>query len=144
MRILIDADACPVVDIAVRIAAASNLECILLCDTAHHFERDGATTITVSKGADAVDFVLVNMVKPGDLVITQDFGLAAMCLARKAIPLNQDGMVYTDDNIGGLLEQRHVAQEVRRAGGRLSGPSKRTDEQNAEFAAALSNLIGTK
>ena len=73
MRILIDADGCPVVDITIRIAKAHNLECIILCDTSHFFERDGATTITVSKGADAVDFVLVNMVKAGDLVITQDF-----------------------------------------------------------------------
>jgi len=144
MRLLIDADGCPVVDITIRIAKGYELECFILCDTSHHFERDGATTITVSKGADSVDFVIANMIQPGDVCVTQDYGLAAMCLARKAIPMNQDGMVYTDDNIGGLLEQRAFAQKVRRAGGRLSGPSKRTDEQNAAFAEALSNLIGNK
>lgn len=144
MKILIDADGSPVVDITIRIAKGHEMECYILCDSSHHFERDGATTITISKGADAVDFALVNMVKPGDLVITQDYGLAAMCLAKGAVPISQNGMIYTDDNIGGLLEQRAMAQKVRRAGGRLSGPSKRTEEQNTAFADALSSLIGDK
>jgi len=141
MRILIDADGCPVVDITIKIAKANNLECIILCDTSHHFERAGATTITVSKGADSVDFALVNMVKPSDIVVTQDYGLAAMCLAKAAIPISQDGMIYTDTNIGGLLEQRAFAQRVRRGGGRLSGPPKRTEEQNVAFANALRGLV---
>ena len=143
-KILIDADGCPVVDITIRIAKAHGLDCIILCDTSHYFERDGAITITVSKGADSVDFALVNMVRSGDIVVTQDYGLAAMCLARKAIPVSQDGMVYTGDNIGGLLEQRAMAQKVRRGGGRLSGPSKRTDEQNITFAKNLSELISER
>jgi len=143
MKILIDADGCPVVDVTIRIAKASNLECFILCDTSHYFERDGATTITVSKGADSVDFALVNMVRAGDIVVTQDYGLAAMCLARRAIPISQDGMVYTDDNIGALLEQRAMAQKLRRAGGRLSGSSKRTAEQNSDFAYKLNAIIGT-
>ena len=142
MRLLIDADGCPVVDITLRIAKGHGIECFILCDTSHYFEREGATTITVSKGPDSVDFKIANMVKPGDIVVTQDYALAAMCLARRAIPISQDGMIYNDDNIGGLLEQRHMAQRIRRGGGRLSGPSKRTDEQNAAFGLALGNLIG--
>ena len=141
-KILIDADGCPVVDLTIKIAKANGLECLILCDTSHFFERAGATTLTVSKGADAVDFALVNMVQPGDIVVTQVYGLAAMCLAKKAVPVSQDGMVYTGDNIGGLLEQRAMAQKIRRGGGRWRGQSKRTEEKNAAFAAALSKLIG--
>jgi uncharacterized protein YaiI (UPF0178 family) len=144
MRILIDADGCPVVDIALRIAKASGTECIILCDTSHVFEKVGATTITVAKGADSVDFALVNMVQPGDIVITQDYGLAAMCLARRAVPISQDGMVYDDNNIGGLLEQRAMAQKVRRGGGRLSGSAKRTSEQDKAFEQALGALLNHK
>ena len=144
MRILIDADGCPVVDITIRIAKGHGVECFILCDTSHYFERDGATTITVSKGADSVDFKLANIASPGDVIITQDYGLAAMGLAKGAKPINQDGMIYTDNNIGPLLEQRAMAAKVRRSGGRLSGPSKRTEEQNTAFALALSNLLGTK
>ena len=65
-----------------------------MCDTSHIFEKSGAKTITVSKGSDSVDFALVNMVKPGDVVVTQDYGLAAMCLSRRAIPISQNGMIF--------------------------------------------------
>ena len=142
MRILIDADGCPVVNITIKIAKSNNIDCIILCDTSHFFQREGATTVTVSKGADSVDFVLVNMVHTGDIVVTQDYGLAAMCLARRATPISQDGMVYTEDNIGALLEQRAMAQKVRRAGGRLSGSAKRTETQNLAFASKLIEIIG--
>ncbi len=141
MTILIDADGCPVVDIAIRIAGQHNIDCVIICDTSHIFERAGARTITVSKGNDSVDFALVNMVQPGDVVITQDYGLAAMCLARKAIPVSQDGMVYTSDNIDALLLARHTAKKIRMSGGRLKGNAKRTPEQNAVFESQLLKLL---
>jgi len=100
MTILIDADGCPVVDITVKIAAEHKIDCVILCDTSHVFEKAGAKTITVSQGSDSVDFALVNMVQAGDIVVTQDYGLAAMCLARCAVPISQNGMVYTNDNDG--------------------------------------------
>ena len=139
--LLIDADGCPVVDMAVRLARQHNIGCLILCDTAHEFSKEGARTITVSKGADSVDFALVNLVKKGDVVVTQDYGLAAMCLARGAVPLNQNGMVYTNDNIDALLHQRHTAQKIRRGGGRLKGPPKRGAEQDRAFEAALENIL---
>ena len=141
MRILIDADGCPVVDIAIKIAKEHSLKCIIICDTAHVFEREGAETITVSSGADSVDFALANRVEKGDIVVTQDYGLAAMCLARRAIPISQDGMVYSDDNIDALLLQRHTAKKIRNSGGRLKGNSKRTQEQNLAFEQKLTELV---
>lgn len=141
MRILIDADGCPVVDIAVRLAKKHGIECLILCDTSHVFEKAGATTLTFSKGADSVDFALVNMVKAGDVVITQDYGLAAMCLARSATVISQDGMEYTADNIDALLLARHTAKEIRNSGGRLKGPSKRTSGQDATFERVLEGLL---
>jgi len=141
MRILIDADGCPVVDIAVKIARQNNIECVILCDTSHVFNKDGATTITVSKGADSVDFALVNMLQKGDIVITQDYGLAAMWLARNAIPISQDGMIYDNSNIDGLLLQRHTAKKIRMAGGRLKGNPKRMAEQNSAFEEKFLKLI---
>ena len=141
MRILIDADGCPTVGITMKVAKEYGIECIILCDTSHIFEREGATTITVSKGADSVDFALVNMVNSRDIVVTQDYALAAMCLARGAFPINQDGMIYSDDNIHSLLEQRYMARKIRRGGGRLRGPSKRTREQDEAFANSLNKII---
>ena len=141
MKILIDADACPVVDIAVRLCREFGVECLLLCDTAHEMHRDGAETLVFDKGADSVDFALVNRVQPGDLVITQDYGLASMCLAKKARVLHQDGWEYSEYNISGLLEQRHAAKKFRAAGGRTKGPSKRTQAQNDAFNKALETLL---
>lgn len=141
MRILIDADGCPVVDITVLAAKENNIECIILCDTSHVFEKEGARTITVSKGADSVDFALVNMIEPGDIVITQDYGLAAMCLAKKAVTVSQDGRIYDDSNINSLLSARHYSKKIRSAGGRTKGPSKRTSEQDKRFEHTLVSLI---
>ncbi|MBQ2939755.1 MAG: YaiI/YqxD family protein [Clostridia bacterium] len=144
MQIFIDADGCPVVDITIRIAARFGIPCTVLCDTAHVFEREGAATVTVEKGADSVDFKLVNLLKSGDIAVTQDYGLAAMCLARGAYPISQNGLVFTDRNIDQLLFSRYVSKKVRRAGGRLKGPAKRTPEQDTAFEAALIRLITEK
>lgn len=143
-RILIDADGCPVVEEAIRTASSHHWEVILLCDTAHRLEREGAQTLVVSKGADSVDFALVNLVENGDIVVTQDYGLAAMCLARSAIVINQDGMEYTAGNIDALLLARHTARKIRSGGGRLKGPSKRTPAQDAAFIEKLTALLCQK
>lgn len=141
MKIVIDGDGCPVVDEAVTIARRHKLDCLILCDTAHHIYREGATTRMVDKGADSVDFALVNLLQRGDIVVTQDYGLAAMCLARGAEVIHQDGMVYTADNIDALLLARHTASKIRRGGGRLRGSAKRTPAQDAAFVAALEEIL---
>lgn len=142
MKLLIDADACPVTDLALECAKEYKIdECILLCDTSHMIERENARTIVVSKGADSADFALVNLVKAGDVVVTQDYGLAAMCLAKKANVLNQNGLIFTKYNIGSLLEQRHLSKKIRMAGGRTKGPSKRTKEQDEAFIRALRKIF---
>ena len=141
MKLLIDADGCPVVDLTVRLAREFGVKCLILCDTAHVFQKEGTETLTVSKGADSVDFALVNRVEPGDIAVTQDYGLAAMCLAKRALPLSQDGLLYTEENIGALLQSRYAAQKIRRSGGRLKGPKKRTSEQDAAFERTLRRLL---
>ncbi len=141
MKILIDADGCPVVDITVRTARKYKTECTIICDTAHSIHRDGADTIIVDKGADSADYRLVNLVNAGDIVVTQDYGLAAMCLSKKAVVINQDGKVYSDENINGLLEFRALSAKIRRSGGRTKGPSKRTPQQNTDFERSLEKLI---
>ncbi len=141
MKILIDADGCPVVDITVSLAKQYQVECFILCDTSHVFEKEGAVTLTFAKGADSVDFALVNRVSPRDIVITQDYGLAAMCLSRKAIIINQNGMEYTTENIDSLLLARYTAKKIRSAGGKLKGNSKRTSGQDEAFKDKLSNIL---
>lgn len=126
MKIYIDADGCPVVKNTLKIAKEFHILCVIICDTAHQIEHENAETIVVDKGADSVDFCLVNLIQKGDIAVTQDYGLAAMCLSKRAIVLDQDGKEYTNENISGLLEFRAVSKKIRQSGGRLKGMPKRT------------------
>ena len=141
MRILIDADGCPVVDITVGIAQENNVECHIFCDSSHEFQKEGATTHTVMQGADSADFHLVNFAKSGDIVITQDYGLASMALSKGARVINQDGLEYTEYNIDALLLARHTAKKIRNAGGRLRGNPPRKKEQDKEFEKKLREIV---
>lgn len=141
MRVLIDADGCPVVDITIRLCRKYNIPCLLLCDTAHEFHREGARTLVFDKSSDSVDYAVANRVLPGDIVITQDYGLASMCLAKQARVLHQDGWEYTVYNIDALLFERHEARKYRASGGRTKGPKKRTSHQNQAFEAALQTML---
>lgn len=141
MRILVDADGCPVVKEVVAIGREKGIEVILFCDTNHFLDSSKVKVITVSKGNDAVDFKLISAVQKGDLIITQDYGLAAMGLAKGAKPIHQNGFVYTDENIDQLLFTRHLGKEIRRKGGRTKGPSKRTKEQDAAFKRCLLQMV---
>ena len=116
MTILIDADGCPVVDLTLQIAKQFGIPVIILCDTSHQIERESAQTLVFDKGADSVDFALVNRVKPEDVVVTQDYGLASMCLAKRARVLNQNGLEYTADNMEALMLRRYENKKLLRAG----------------------------
>ena len=141
MKIYIDADGCPVVRNTLKIAKKFGASCVIICDTSHRLEYEGAETIVVSQGSDSVDFRLVNLISKGDIVITQDYGLAAMCLGKKAIVLHQDGKQYTEENISGLLEFRAIGKKIRRNGGRTKGLQKRTVQQDLEFEKFLLDII---
>lgn len=140
-KVLIDADGCPVVDLTLELANRFDWPVLLICDTSHEMYREGAETLTVSKGADAVDFVLVNRVDPGDIVVTQDYGLAAMVLAKRGVPIDQNGRVYNEGNIEQLLHGRHVAKKIRQSGGRMKGPKKRQQADNEKFSESLSHIL---
>ena len=141
MRVLIDADGCPVVDLAVAICRQTATQCLILCDTSHCIEYEGIQTLVFDKGADSVDFALVNMVRENDVVITQDYGLASMCLARNAKVVHHDGYEYTQENIDALLTVRHVSAKIRRSGSRLRGAKKRTQEQNFAFSTFFLSFL---
>jgi len=141
MTLFIDADGCPVVDIAIKVAKEHNVPCVLICDTSHQIERSVAKTITVSKGKDSADFMILNMIKSQDVVITQDYGLAAMCLAKRALVLNQNGLIYTGENIDSLLYFRYESNKLLNSGVRLRGPKKREKSQDLDFESALRKIL---
>jgi len=141
MQILVDADACPVKQIIVRLAKERSIPVTMLIDTAHELNDGYSRIITVDKQADSVDFALMSLLTRDDIVVTQDYGLAAMVLGKGAKAISQNARVYTNDNIDKLLMERHLGQKVRRGGGRTKGPPKRTKEDDMRFEAAFKKLI---
>lgn len=130
VKVNIDADGCPVVAQTVAIAKQFEFEVVIYCDTSHEISIEGIETKIISKGADAVDFALLKDVDKGDIVVTQDYGLAAMVLAKNAFVIDQNGREFTQENIDQLLFTRHLGQKIRQAGGRTKGPKKRDKEIN--------------
>ena len=141
MRILIDADGCPVVNETIKVAHKFNLESIIFCDTSHNFDEKNIKVIVVSKGIDAVDFAILNNIEKGDIVITQDYGLASLVLSRNSYAINQSGMVCTNENIDGLLYSRYISKKMRNSGARIKGPKKRDKSQDIIFKENLEKLI---
>ena len=143
MKILIDADACPVVRITERIAKEKGIPVTLLCDTNHVLQSDYSEVITVGAGADAVDFKLVSICQKGDLVVTQDYGVAAIILGKGAYGIHQSGKWYTNENIDQMLMERNLAKKARNAKKKhhLKGPAKRTEEDDQRFEESLRRLI---
>jgi len=142
MQILVDADACPVKEIIVRIARKYSIPVTMLIDTSHELFDGYSTIITVDKARDSVDIKLINLVKREDIVVTQDYGVAAMVLGKGAKVLNQNGLIYSDNNIDRLLFERHIGQKVRRAGGRSGSIRKRSKENDVDFEKAFLGLLG--
>ncbi len=142
MTILIDADACPVTRIAEDIARHYQIPVTLLCDTNHVLTSYYSTVKVIGAGADAVDIALINLCRRGDIVITQDYGVAALALGKGARVIHQSGKWYTDDNIDGLLMDRYLAKKARVSGKHhLKGPSKRTKEDDRRFAESFERMI---
>ena len=143
MRILVDADACPVVRITEQVAEEMGIQVTLLCDTNHVLQSDYSEVITVGAGADAVDFKLVSICQRGDLVVTQDYGVAAMILGKGAYGIHQSGKWYTNENIDQMLMERHMAKKARNTKKKhhLKGPAKRTEEDDQRFEESLRRLI---
>lgn len=143
MTIYVDADACPVIRITEECARKFNLPVVLLCDTNHILSSAYSEVVTIGAGADAVDFALINRCKKGDIVVTQDYGVAALALGKGAHPIHQSGKWYTNDNINQMLMERHIAKEERRKSSKhhLKGPKKRTTEDDLRFEEALLKLI---
>lgn len=143
MRIFVDADACPVVKIVEDTARTYRIPVTLLCDTNHILCSDYSEIKVIGAGADAVDYVLVGLCRKGDVVVTQDYGVAAMALGKGAFCIHQSGKWYTDDNIEQMLMKRHLAGKARRASKKnhLRGPRKRTKEDDERFEESLIRMI---
>ncbi len=142
-KIYVDADACPVIRVVEKVAEENKIPVCLLCDTNHNLWSKYSEIKVIEAGDDTVDFALIGLVKAGDVVVTQDYGVAAMALAKGAYGIHQSGRWYTNDNIDQLLMERHIAKTARIGKGRmrLRGQAKRTAQDNKKFEDSFRKLL---
>ena len=143
MKIFVDADACPVVGIVEKIAEKYDVPVTLLCDTNHVLASENSEVIVVGAGADAVDYKLISLCHREDIVVSQDYGVAAMALGKGAYAIHQSGKWYTDENIDEMLMERHINKKARRSSSKnhIKGPKKRTGEDDEHFAQAFEKMV---
>lgn len=144
MKIIIDGDACPVISIAEKIAQKVNIELIIFCDLAHQIESDCGQVICVDSINQSVDMAIYSKCKERDIVITQDYGLAALVLGKGARAVNEYGLQYTENNINHLLMKRHLHSQMRRAGKTHSSHSKRKEKDDLKFRDSLLKMVNEK
>lgn len=143
MNIYVDADACPVTDIIEEIGKKYNIPVTLLCDTNHVLHSDYGEVIVVGAGADAVDYKLISLCHKGDIVVSQDYGVAAMALGKGAFAIHPLGRWYTDENIDQMLMERHLNKKARRSSHKnhTKGPRKRTQEDDERFWKSFEKMV---
>ena len=143
MQIFVDADACPVVGIVEEIAEKYSIPTTLLCDTNHVLYSDYSEVIVVGAGADAVDYKLISICHKGDVIVSQDYGVAAMALGKGAYAIHQSGKWYTNENIDQMLMERHLNKKARRSSHKnhIKGARKRTEDDDVRFAQSFEKLI---
>jgi uncharacterized protein YaiI (UPF0178 family) len=142
MQIYVDADACPVKSIIEQVAREHSIPVTMVIDTSHQLKSDYSEIMQVSQGKDSVDLVLINHAKKGDIVVTQDYGVASLALGKGCKAIHQSGMIYTNDNIDMLLMERHVSAKSRRTSKHHQGKiKKRTPEDDARFEEQFRLLI---
>jgi len=141
MRIIVDADACPGRTIIENLGKKHNLDVIMYCDLNHVLNSDYSVIKYVDSGFQSVDMAVANEAKIKDIVVTQDFGVAAMVLGKKAYAISPKGYIYDDENIDRLLFERHMSQKVRRSGGKTAHPKKRSREDDERLQKNLLKLI---
>ncbi|WP_297633928.1 YaiI/YqxD family protein [uncultured Clostridium sp.] len=141
MKIIIDGDACPSISKIELKAQEYGVDVKIFCDINHCITSDYAKVSVVDSGFQNVDMYVINEAKENDIIVTQDFGVAALCLPKGAKCINPNGKIYTNENIDMLLEKRHMSQKVRAAGGRMKGQKKRKSIDERLFLEKLESLI---
>ena len=141
MRIIIDGDACPGISIIENVAKNYSVEVIIYCDYNHFIQSDYSIVKTVDSGFQSVDMYVINEAETHDIIVSQDYGVAAICLGKKCSVINPKGYIYDESNMDRLLEERHLSQKIRRGGGRTSNPKKRTKDDDLRLKNNLIKLI---
>ena len=144
MKVFVDSDACPVKYIILDIGNKYNVELIFVSSLSHYtnfYRENGVEAIIVDNVSQSADMVIINRVRKGDIVVTGDYGLAALALGKGAYAISFHGKIFNKENIDSLLYRRHLTMKAIRKGGRVKGPQKRNERDDIAFKKSLEMLI---
>lgn len=141
MKIIVDADACPGREIIEKAAKNNGVKVIMFTDINHNIISEYSEVRIVDKGFQSVDMKIANESKKGDIIVTQDYGVAAMVLGKKCYAISPKGYIYDNENIDRLLFERHLSAKARRGGKKTSNPKKRTEEDDERLYRNILKLI---
>ena len=147
MKVIIDADACPVKDIVIKETKDENIEVVLVSSLSHFSSREldsHVRAIYVDAGPDAADYKIIQLAEAGDVIVTQDYGLASLLLPKGCTVLHHTGFEYNKMNMDHLLETRHMSSVIRRGGGRTKGPKALSQEDKNSFLKAFQEVLASK
>lgn len=140
--IVVDGDACPVKTEIARVARSDRVPVVMVSSYDHRLvPEEGVSVVQVDRSSQSVDLYIVNHITKGDIVITQDFGLACIAIGKGAIVLSPRGEQYSDENIDYLMERRHESAKRRRAGGKTKGPKAMSSEDRERFQQKLTKVL---
>jgi uncharacterized protein len=141
-NIIVDADACPVKAEIEQAGRQFGVQVVLVASFDHRMkESNDVKIVQVDRSDQSVDLYIANHIHEGDILVTQDFGLAALGLAKGSICLTNRGQQYTDSTIDFLLDRRHVAAKMRRGGKHSKGPKPFTEADRQYFLQGLTKLL---
>ena len=142
LRILVDADACPVKDEVYRVAARYKLKVYVVANSPILVPRaPSLVRIVVGMGADVADDWIVEQAGPGAVVITSDVPLASRCVKKTAEVLAPTGNPFSENSIGMALATRNLMDQLRSAGQTTGGPPPFGPRDRSRFLGALDNLV---
>lgn len=141
MRIIVDGDGCPGIFYIEKVAKEENIDLLVYSTIDHNINLDYGEVKRVDAGFQSVDMYVINDTKEGDIVISQDFGVAALALGKKAYAISPKGMIFSNDNIERLLFERHLSQKARKAGLRGKNASKRKKEDDINLYNTIKKVI---
>ncbi|UXV34657.1 YaiI/YqxD family protein [Staphylococcus sp. IVB6181] len=143
-QVIIDGDACPVTGSIIQLTEGTGIFVVLVRSYSHFSMRDYPEHVKVSyvdDGPDQVDYKIVQLAQPDDIVVTQDYGLASLLIGKIQYVLHHNGMLYSDKNMAQLLEQRYLNAQTRHQGTRHKGLKKFSDEARAKFEQSFQRVI---
>jgi len=142
MKILIDGDACPVKKEIAELGKRYNIDILYICSICHFSDQYlFPDSIIVDNESQAADIEIINNIQSGDIVISQDYGLASIALDKKAYAISFHGKKFTKQNIDHLLFQRHLSLEQRKNKQRTTKQKKRQKKDDVAFKESLEKLI---